>query len=76
MKPTISVTDHAVLRWMERAYDVDVEAVRRRIRECVAHGVEAAESIGQCDQVVVLVDGMRYVVKDRAVVTITRAGRR
>ncbi len=48
------VTDHAVLRWLERAAGIDIEAVRRHL---TVHGIDVAASIG-CDTVI-LGDGSR-----------------
>lgn len=76
MKPKISVTDHAVLRWMERAYEIDIEAVRRKIRERVERAVEIAAKLDGEGTVTVSVDGLRFVVRSGTVVTITGAARR
>jgi hypothetical protein len=42
------VTDHAVLRWLERVYGVDIEAVRQQM---MTPGLAAAPAIG-CDTIV------------------------
>lgn len=76
MKPRIPVTDHAVLRWMEHAYEIDIEAVRRKIRQRVERAVELASSLDGQGTVTVAVDGLRFVVKGGTVVTITGAARR
>lgn len=36
----VRVSDHALLRWLERVEGVDVEAIRRRIARAVRRGVE------------------------------------
>lgn len=38
MKPLVHVTDHAVLRYLERAHGLDVDAVRRHLAGRVANG--------------------------------------
>lgn len=40
MTTPLHVTDHAVLRYLERAHGLDVEAVRRHIAERCATGAE------------------------------------
>lgn len=53
----ISVTDHAVLRWLEREHEVDIDAVRRLI---AGHVLAAA----QCEAVSVQVSRVRYILRD------------
>lgn len=71
-KPTISVTDHAVLRLLERAHNIDIAEIRKRIVERVARAVDLAASLDGEGTVTVVKDGFRYVVKAGTVVTITR----
>jgi hypothetical protein len=59
----IIVSDHAVLRWLERCQGVDLEAVRRAIREKVREGVKAG---ARC----VRIDGLDYVLEGTHVVTV------
>lgn len=61
--PEPLVSDHAVLRELQRARGIDVEAVRRQIAAKVRRGVAQ----GACG---VLVDGLRYVIRNGTVVTI------
>lgn len=62
-KPLHPVTDHAVLRYLERAKGVDVEAVRRELGRrveaaCAEHsGMSAA-----------IIDGIRFVISAEGVV--------
>lgn len=53
----IAVSDHAVLRWLERAQGLNVGAVRRLI----AGRVVSAAELGA---VSVQMDGVRYVLRD------------
>jgi hypothetical protein len=39
-KPLYHVTDHAIVRYLERVEGVDVEALRRRIGHTVQQGIE------------------------------------
>ncbi|WP_336800637.1 hypothetical protein [Kaistia sp. MMO-174] len=71
-KPAISVTDHAVLRFMERVHDLDIASIRQRIAEHVERAVELATTLDGQGTVTVVKDGFRYVVKAGTVVTITR----
>lgn len=59
----LTVTDHAVLREIQRVHGLDVEGIRRAIARKVARGMEKG-AVG------VLVDGVRYVLRDGRVVTV------
>ncbi|ANT39891.1 hypothetical protein RGUI_0821 [Rhodovulum sp. P5] len=63
-KPPFEVSDHAVLRYLERAMGVDVEGTRRRIGRAVAVA-EGHEGITG-----VLVGGMRFRLRGKIVVTV------
>lgn len=56
------VTDHAVLRYLERAQGVDVEAARAAISDSVRRGVAAGAAF-------VTHGGLRFVIKGGYVVT-------
>jgi hypothetical protein len=60
MTPT--VTDHAVLRFLERACDVPVEAIRAAIAECCARGAAAGAPY-------IRIGRVRFVMKGDMVVT-------
>lgn len=64
-KPLHPVSDHAVLRYLERVEGIDVEAVRRRIGATVQPGIEAGAKH-------VIHGGYRYVLSDTVVVTVMR----
>ena len=66
-KPVIPVSDHAVIRYMERVLEIDVEQVRDEIRAKVKLSLVHPAATG------ILVDGFRYVLADGAVVTIIDA---
>lgn len=61
--PLPSVPDHAVLRYLERKHNVDIEAIRRHIRELVTRGVEKNGDA-------VVVDGVKFVLRGNVVVTV------
>lgn len=57
------VTDHAVIRYLERVKSVDIEAVRAEIAAIVARGVAlGAQSV--------ILGGMRYRLEGEHVVTV------
>lgn len=66
MKPTPAlpaITDHAVVRYLERVKGIDIEATRSEIADIVKRGVAlGAQSV--------LVDGMRYRLEGNHVVTV------
>jgi hypothetical protein len=61
--PTPSVSDHAVLRYLERAYGLDVAAVRSEM----SAGLPAAIDFGAS---VVICHGVRLIIRDGCVVTV------
>lgn len=65
MPDAIHVTDHAILRYLERALGFDIEALRRGIADKCAAAIRA----GAASKVV---DGIRYEFRNGAVVTITK----
>lgn len=63
----IHVSDHAVLRYLERVRGVDLALVRRTIARAVANGVER-------DACGVIRDGLTYKLAGTTVVTVFRTG--
>ncbi|MBZ0164587.1 MAG: hypothetical protein K8H74_17975 [Notoacmeibacter sp.] len=59
---TVTVTDHAVLRYLERVCGIDVDAVRSAIASGCARGVEA-------DAPVIRFGGARFLLRGAVVVT-------
>ena len=59
----ITVSDHAVLRYLERFCDVDVKAVRDAISVTLEPIVEAGASS-------YAVNGMRFEIRDKVVTTV------
>lgn len=62
-KEPIRVTDHAVLRYMERAMGLQVETVREHILETCVH----AAAFGA---VAVKAEGLKFVIQDNVVVSV------
>jgi hypothetical protein len=63
MSQPVHVTDHAVLRYLERAHGLDVEAIR-------AHLAGRALTGAQLGAAAVVVDGIKLVLRDTTVVTV------
>jgi hypothetical protein len=63
-KPPYPVSDHAVLRWLERVRGVDVETARREI------GHRAAIALDHPGAGAVLVDGIKLQLRDGIVITV------
>lgn len=67
-KPIHPVTDHAVLRYLERVEGMDIETLRRRIGHTVQHGLEQGANG-------VISGGFVYRITDGVVVTVTAHSR-
>ena len=74
---TLRVSDHALLRFLERAGGLDAEALRASIAAGLERGFRAAKRIGLKDgEVHIRADGLVYVIRDDTVVTIRPDGPR
>ena len=62
--PVVSVTDHAVIRYLERVRGVDIETVRREIAAKVRLVLAHPTATG------ILSDGFRYVLINGKVITV------
>ena len=59
------VTDHAIVRYLERVYGVDVNSLRKRIADITKDGRDAGASA-------IISDGVRYTLDPKGkVVTVT-----
>ncbi len=67
-KSRIPVTDHAVLRYLERVEGMDIERVRREI----GARVDRAADMGACG---VIIDGVNYKIDGGVVATVLKVGR-
>lgn len=66
----IRVTDHALVRFLERSGAMDVEQQRATISGSLERGRKVAERAGIAE-FAICVDGLRYVVEDNHLVTVT-----
>jgi hypothetical protein len=67
--PRVQVSDHAVLRYMERAMGLDIETLRLEI----GHKVDAAARAGACG---LTVDAVNFRIVDGVVTTVLEINRR
>ena len=61
------VTDHALLRWLDRVYGLDLDSIRDQI------ATPAIRSAILAGAAAITIDGFTYVLQDRQVVTVHRA---
>jgi len=72
---SVSITDHAVLRYIERVCGVDVEDLRRRIATDIALAAAAADKTG-APSYAVLIGQHEYRVVKGVLVTVAPRRRR
>ena len=65
----IQVSDHALVRFLERSGALDIEQLRASLAAGLERGRRSAERIGIGDYVI-LADGLKFVVQDDVVVTV------
>lgn len=63
-KPVAHVTDHAVLRYLQRVKGIDVDAARLELGHVVDRAIEAGAGA-------TVIDGIRYVLDEITVITCT-----
>lgn len=61
-KPQAHVTDHAVLRYLERVKGLDIEAARLELGHLVDHAIEVGAGAA-------VIDGIRYVLDGPTIIT-------
>ena len=66
------ITDHALIRFLERAGNIDVEALRAQLEDGLVRAHTAARSISESDYLI-NVDGMVVVVRGECVTTVLDA---
>lgn len=66
---TIGITDHALLRFLERAGGLDVEELRASLAASLQRAHSAARSVSSSDYLI-RADGLLYVVRESRVTTI------
>lgn len=67
------VSDHAMLRWLERAGGLDVEGLREHLAQSLARAHVAASRLDATDYLIVA-DGLAYVVRKDIVATVLPEG--
>lgn len=65
----VRVSDHALLRFIERAGGMDIETLRAALEGSLKRAIAAADEIGMRD-VVVNADGLQYIVRNGVVITV------
>ncbi|MBV1917593.1 MAG: hypothetical protein KUG65_05985 [Sphingomonadaceae bacterium] len=72
-KHGLGVTDHALVRWLERSGAMDVEQMREWLASSLDRAAGAA-GVLHVTRFNILADGLVYVVRDGAVVTVLTDG--
>jgi hypothetical protein len=63
------VSDHALLRFMERAGDIDVDGLRAGLARSLTRAIAVGDKLNASDYRIV-VDGLIYVVRDNVITTV------
>lgn len=66
---SIGISDHALLRFLERAGGLDIEELRARLTNSLHRAHAAARSLGDSDYLI-RSDGLLYVVRGETVTTV------
>jgi len=69
LRAGLGVSDHALLRFLERAGGLDVEDLRGRLANSLARAHGAAQSVG-AGNYIIKADGLVYVVRGETVTTV------
>ena len=69
--PRLMVTDHALVRYLERSEGIDMEALRVSVADALTRAHDAASSIGVANYLV-LVDELCFIVRGCRVITILK----
>lgn len=65
----LSISDHALIRWLERTGMADLEPVRKALRLSLTRASGAARQLGSAEYLI-LADGLVYVVRNNVLVTV------
>jgi len=63
------ISNHALLRWMERSGAIDADAMRSLLAKSLTRAYQAARAVTSKDFLIVA-DGLVYVVRQDTVVTV------
>lgn len=66
---SVGVTDHALVRWLQRTGAMDMETMRAMLAASLARAAEAAEGLGG-GYYLVLADGLVFVIDEGKCVTV------
>lgn len=66
----LSVTDHAIVRYLERMQGIDVEAIKKEMIGLVPEGYAKDESGQYVDIIDVGDDGLSFVIRDNLIITV------
>lgn len=69
MAPPVRISDHALVRFLERAGGLDVHGVRMHLQASLSRSTEAAHRLGLAD-FTVRADGLCYRVVNGTLVTV------
>jgi len=72
VEPPLQVSDHAVVRWIERVHGIDMDAIRSRIVAEMGKAVAMGKRVGQ-DTFTVRAGSHKFVVKRGVIVTVLPA---
>lgn len=65
----VEISNHAMLRWLERSGVVDMAAMRAALSAALDRAVSASEAIGG-GECLILSNGLVYVIKEHVLVTV------
>jgi hypothetical protein len=68
-RPRLQISDHALLRWLERSGALDVEALRQSLEGSLQRAADAAAAI-EAERFSIVADGLIYLVRDGVLVTV------
>ena len=72
--PSLRISDHALVRFLERAGGHDIDGMREALSRSLGRARKAAETLG-ASEYAVIADGLEYVIRDDVVVTVLPRGR-
>lgn len=65
----VEISNHAMLRWLERSGVVDIEAMRTALSAALDRAVAASAAIGG-GECLILSNGLVYVIRDNVLITV------
>lgn len=69
MSEPLAISDHALVRWLERTGAANVRQLKRILAESLLRASEAADRVSAAHYVI-LADGLVYVVRDGVLTTV------